>query len=449
MESKEVMVDTDIVEKKTQGFSIEILSSESGFDAISEKWDALVEIADVHIFQTYEWQRTWWKFFGGNNDLHILLFWEYDRLVGIAPLFLDYFRILGMPVYRCLRMLGSRIIQPEEGSVPVELAFSDYLSVIAHPGYEKQVHVELGKYLQANYLLYDEVIFEEAPEKSLLLTTLLPKMEQTGWKPSVKEASACPQILFPESWDDLLSDLSSNARYQIRRDLRRVADDELFELQTARTGEEVKQAFDNLVEFHQRRWHNLRQPGIFADKRILGFFREVAMRFHQKGWLSFKSLAAEGKCIAVDLLFKFKGTLYMIQRGFDDASEYNKYGPGNILLYCVIKEAIEEGFTAYDFLRGEESYKLRTANHIPKNREVILQKRKRKQSVRPKLNELLRKYGHLKRKIHNERHVIGVHFEQQNSFSAFGAYLKEIYSRTAKKVGNLNIKKMNQRHKPQ
>lgn len=435
MSSTTIAAESDISEQTTgQLLSTEIISTESGFDAIAEEWNALVEVADAYIFQTYEWQRIWWRIFGGNNSLHILLFRDGKQLVGIMPMFFDYFRIMGFPIYRSLRLIGSRIIQPESGSVPVELAFSDYLSMIAHPDYEQEVSRSLKNYLQSNPEMCDEIILEEVPENSSLLTSLLPAFDDhSDWEYEVNDASVCPRIEFPESWDDLLSDLSSNARYQIRRDIRRVTEDEIFELHTAQTREEARQAFWHLVEFHQRRWQNLGQPGIFADDRILEFFREITMKFHKKGWLSFKSVTAEGQYIAIDLLFKFKGTMYMIQRGFDDSSEYNQYGPGNVLLYCVIKEAIQDGLKAYDFLRGEESYKLRTANKTPQNKKVILQNGNGNQK-----NRLVRRYAHVKRKLQNEKHVAGVHLKKQGPASAANTYLKKLFQRGKRKLTNSN-----------
>lgn len=436
MNSSTAISEKEIIEKKPSEFlSVEVISSESRFDAIADEWNGLVDAADVHIFQTYEWQRIWWKIFGGNNRLHILLFRDQEQMVGIMPMFFDYYRIFGFPVYRCLRMIGSRIIKPEEGSVPVELAFSDYLSAIVHPDYKQEVNRSLRYYLRTISETCDEIILEEVPENSLLSDYLLPKFEEdSNWQCSTKNASVCPQINFPETWDDLLSNLSSNARYQIRRDIRRITDDEIFELQTARTREEVKQAFDNLVTFHQRRWHNLGQPGIFADKRILEFFREVTMKFHEKGWLSFRTLTAEGECVAVDLLFKFKGTLYMVQRGFDDTSKYNEYGPGNVLLYSVIKEAIQGGYKKYDFLRGEEKYKLRTANRSPQNKEVILKKSNSAFTSHFRVNSGVRNYANFKRKLQNERLVLGVHLDKKSPLSAMGGYVRKLYRRGIQKL---------------
>lgn len=416
--------------------SVELITNEADFDALAEEWELVVQNSDVHIFQTFEWQQTWWKIFGGGNDLHILLFREEGELVGIMPMFLDYFKVMGSTVYRCLRMIGSRVMQPEGGSFPAELAFSDYLSIIALPEYETEVNKVLKEYLESNTHLYDEIMLEEVPEQSTLLTSLLPRLDSAGWSNSVEDASVCPLIRLPETWDDFLMDLSSNARYQIRRFVRQVTEEELFEIHTAGTREEVVESFENLVEFHQTRWHKLGQPGIFMDDRIHRFFREITMRFHEKGWLLMKTVTAEDQCVAVDLLFKFKGIIYMVQRGFDDTSEYKEESPGSVLLYYVIKEAIEEGFETYDFLRGEESYKLRTATHTPQNKQVRIKGAERKSRFKAKVHNFCLQYSHFKRKLRNERDVVQVYMNSEESVPGMRSYVRDLYKRGIKKLKN-------------
>lgn len=412
-----------------KALSVEVVTNVDDFDAIENEWNQLVEEADVHIFQTFGWQRTWWEFFGGNNDLHILLFRKEDRLIGIMPLFVDYFRVLGITMYRCLRMIGSRVMQPEGGSFPAELAFSDYLSIIILPGYETRVHMALKNYLESNTRLYEEIMLEEVPESSTLITYLVPRLEIAGWSNTIEDASVCPLIELPDSWDDFLMGLSSNARYQIRRFVREVTEKERFQIQTANTKEEVTQSFERLVEFHQTRWHNLGQPGIFKDDRIYRFFREVTMRFYEKGWLFMKSVTAEDQCVAVDLLFKFKGIIYMVQRGFDDTSEYRENSPGSVLLYYVIKEAIEEGMEVYDFLRGEESYKLRTATQTLQNKQVCIRKPTGK-NMKTRSFDIIRRYSHLKRKLRNERDIIDVYLDKDG----MKEYMKDLYKRGTQKL---------------
>jgi len=414
---------------------IEIISTKHTLDALSEEWNELIEEADVHIYQTFEWLRVWWKYFGSGKELHIIVFRADSRIIGIAPMFIDKFSVMGKNIYRCLRFIGSKVMQPKGGSFSAELAFSDYLSLIIRPGFETEVNRMFQKYINMHNHLFDEVLFEEVPEESTLLTGISTGDNNSGWEVTVENASVCPLINLPESWDELLAGLSSNARYQIRRFVKRITEKGIFKIHTAETPEEVKEAFEKLVVFHQNRWHSLGQPGIFMDERVLGFFREVTLELHKRGWLLMKTITADEKCVAVDLLYDFKGTIYMVQRGFDDSSEYESDSPGSVLLYYVIKEAIEDGRKIYDFLRGEENYKKRTANHLAQNKNMLLQKSNGRQVVNHRsLAHWCRNYAHAKQKIANERDIFTVHIQQNSSLSGIKKYVQYLYNRSLKRI---------------
>jgi len=414
---------------------VEIISTVTKFDELSEEWDELIEEADVHIYQTFEWLRVWWKYFGSGKELHIIVFRNDARLIGIAPMFIDNFSIMGKNICRCLRFIGSKVMQPKGGVFSAELAFSDYLSLIIRPGFEKVVTRTFHNYIIKHSHLFEEVLFEEVPEDSSLLRHFSTGEKSIGWGVTVDNASVCPLINLPKSWDEFLADLSSNARYQIRRFVRSITEKGIFEIHTANTTEEVKEAFGNLVVFHQDRWNNLGQPGIFMDERVLNFFKEVTLKLHKRDWLLMKTIKVDNKCVAVDLLYDFKGTIYMVQRGFDDNSEYKSDSPGSVLLYYVIKEAIENGHKVYDFLRGEEKYKKRTANHLAQNRNILLQKFDGSQKNNPNNLALwCRNYAHAKRKIANERDIFNVHIQQYNSLAGISKYMHYMYIRSLKKI---------------
>lgn len=179
-------------------------------------------------------------------------------------------------------MIGSKVIKPQDGYIPVELAYIDYLTGIYHPDFTKEVFKALCSHLTSNRKLFDEIILDEVPEESPLLSEFHVGPCKSEWRVVKNKDSICPVIQFPDSWDDLLNQLSSNARYQIRRDLRKVTKDHIFEVKTAQTRSEVEYAFQKLVDFHQARWNELGQLGIFTDQRVLFFSGKPHFAFMKK-----------------------------------------------------------------------------------------------------------------------------------------------------------------------
>lgn len=147
-------------------------------------------------------------------------------------------------------------------------------------------------------------------------------------------------------------------------------------------------------------------------------------------------MTADDKIVAVDLLYAFKNTLYLIQSGFDNSSPYNEHRPGNVLLYNVIKDAIESDLTSYDFLRGDENYKFRTSNKIRENIKLILQNKREDSTRRPIINEFFKKYADSKVKLSIEQRVLDVYLRRDNAMQGFSSYFKNRLNRFMKTINS-------------
>jgi hypothetical protein len=137
---------------------------------------------------------------------------------------------------------------------------------------------------------------------------------------------------------------------------------------------------------------------------------------------------ANGKNIAIDLNFKFNNKIYLIQRGFDDESKLKKHGPGNVLLYCILKEAANEGVDVYDFLRGDEHYKLRMANQTIQNKHIVL---KQSNAAAPSYvqhvkHNMARMLDGINRRFIVEREIFKLHRDQYLLHKAVGKYTNRL-----------------------
>src|SRR5262245_62597392 len=68
-------------------YQIEELTRLEQFEALRPEWDALLTRAEASLFQTWEWQWSWWRHFG-RGRLCIMTARRGGELVGIAPLML-------------------------------------------------------------------------------------------------------------------------------------------------------------------------------------------------------------------------------------------------------------------------------------------------------------------------------------------------------------------------
>lgn len=357
--------------------SIKLVTDSDSFDAFQNQWDDLVDVADSYFYQTFDWNRTWWNYFGEGRDLHIILLFHDDEMVGIAPMFLDTIRVMGRKVDASLRFIGSIVSQPEGEELIGLLPYSDYLDFVVRPGYEQAFVERVVPYLGQSNPDFDSIVLDELPRNSVVWDHLIPALEKEGFEYRVKEASTCPVVRLDGDWDDYLKGLSKSSRYQARRNVKLARKDshKIFDVYDA--GEdELLETYDEFVRLHQQRWNHIGFPGTFGEKRMYDFMRDVVSSSHSKGRLSLKKAVPteEGESTAaVDLIFRYKDRVYLMHRALDDDSAFIDDSPGNVLLNVAIKEAADSGKKVFDFLRGTESFKFRTANDSVTNRTLTIQ----------------------------------------------------------------------------
>src|SRR2546425_10514754 len=79
--------------------ALRVVENAREFDALEGEWNALLEKSAASVFQSFEWQRTWWKHFGERREnarLHIVTVRVDDGLIALAPFYVDHVRTLGV-----------------------------------------------------------------------------------------------------------------------------------------------------------------------------------------------------------------------------------------------------------------------------------------------------------------------------------------------------------------
>jgi CelD/BcsL family acetyltransferase involved in cellulose biosynthesis len=85
------------------------------------------------------------------------------------------------------------------------------------------------------------------------------------------------------------------------------------------------------------------------------FFRDMTRTMADAGMLRLYALTLDAVPVAMVHNLDVGGTLYMYNSGYDTA--YSHYAVGLMSKALLIKDAIESGRKAVDFMRGDESYK--------------------------------------------------------------------------------------------
>ncbi len=283
----------------------------------AELWEPIFQqTEDASPFISYEWYYA----LSCNllrDDPTVILFSENSQTIGIIPARLDH---------NTIRMIGDERV-------------TDLNDVICLPGYEQKISETIASFIERNKLHVD--LFPLDPDSSLIL--YLPRFLDTV---KVDEADTCPILLLPDSWDRYLASLSSKSRHELRRKLRKAVG---TIIKTVEPGQ-INMLFKSMRISDKSKKD-------FLTPDVCGFFKMLAVFFHEKGWLRFRAAFVNSQPIAVLFAFTFRRRIYLYNTGFEP--EYGNLSPGIVTIGLDIKDAIDEGFKAYDFLRGGEEYKYR------------------------------------------------------------------------------------------
>jgi CelD/BcsL family acetyltransferase involved in cellulose biosynthesis len=223
-------------------------------------------------------------------------------------------------------------------------------------------------------------------------------------------------VLSAGSWEDYLARLNKNRRYKAKVALRKIRGSEeqkIFKTKTAQTETEFKEMWEGFVALHQKRWNKLGSIGTFYESANLNFHKEVSLHFFKKGWAQMYALTPindENMILAMDLNYVFKKKMYGAHTVTDFDSEYYKEGPGTALFFETLNIAIGHNLDIYDFLRGDEQYKVAISDRSLKNRTIHI---KNNQGLKGKFHDYFRTQGKLNRSL--QRKAVGINLKLQHA----------------------------------
>jgi CelD/BcsL family acetyltransferase involved in cellulose biosynthesis len=310
------------------------ITDSNALTALRADWDALLaRAADPTPFQSYEWQATWWRHHG-RGQLWVLVARDNGVAIGLMPLHICRYR--GTPL-RQVRFLGAPL--------------SDFQEILAAAGYETAVRDAFVDYLSQHANRWDLCDFADQRKGTSLTSGEMPD----GLKPLLVHHRVCPFIRLDDSWEKFVRRLSKNMRANVGRRRRQVAKQFRAEYDVAAPAT-LREAMEELFRLHNARWRRRGVAGAFAGARMQAFHHDVANQFLARGWLRLHRLKLDGKTRAAFYCFHMRARVYYYLSGFD--VEFGKFSIGNVLMAQAIETAIVDGAREFDFLRGDETYKL-------------------------------------------------------------------------------------------
>jgi CelD/BcsL family acetyltransferase involved in cellulose biosynthesis len=314
-------------------------------EELETEWNELLAQSSSHVpFLRFEYLRIWWQTRGGGEwpesaQLAIITAREGERLVGIAPLFVAEWE--GKPA---LLLIGS-------------IEVSDYLDLIARkedlPAFTDALLAFLSQPdngLPAWQRLDLYNVLETSPTRAALQQAAQGhnmKYQDEPFRPAMT-------ITLPGDWEIYLAGIDKKQRHEIRRKMRRAQTSEVpVSWYIARDPSTIDQDIEDFL--HLMALDPDKEK--FLTPAMRDNFRLTVRCAFDKECLCLSFLTIDGQKAAAYLSFDYLDQLWVYNSGMD--FNHNEYSPGWVLLGELLKWANENGRKAFDFMRGDEDYKIR------------------------------------------------------------------------------------------
>jgi CelD/BcsL family acetyltransferase involved in cellulose biosynthesis len=319
---------------------VEVFTAVSAFQDLRAEWHQLLsQLPFQSVFFTPQWQETWWRHFGATRQLHMLTVRSSDgTLQGLAPL-MSSPGIEGAPR---LELLG-------------DLELCDYLDVLMVPAQQRAVGRAVVEYLVGNGGDEMEVCLQNLSQHSSTSAVFQDCLLHSGLTVEVEQIETCPTVLLPSEWEAYLALLRGKDRHELRRKLRRAEAAARLEYRVTSAAAQLDEDVNTFVVLHRMSQQDAKRGFMTPEKEA--FFRAMARQLWPQGWLELAFLYADGEPIATLCCFAYGSTYAAYNSGYHPA--YGELSAGIVLFAERIRTAIARGFTAFDFMRGNESYKYR------------------------------------------------------------------------------------------
>ncbi len=340
--------------------SFDLITTDDRFDDLEKDWIELHKNSNADpLFCSFSWMRTWWRFYSHLGELRILTYRRRKELIGIAPLFLRKMTARDIEV----EMVGERkFIVPTKGlkykvlhPMGAGQVCSDFLGFIAKKDGADAIWSELYTHLQKKIKGYDILFMTDMDEQTQGFEGLQ-YAAMGGRNKRYRDQYKAPYAPLPGSYQDYLYTLSKKSRYNARKKIKQIQVHHELIHEFHNDPATLDEAMDIFIDLHRQRWRAEGQEGVFTSDSMVNFHKAMAAEGLRRGWLRLGFLKLDGKPEFCTYGYQVGENAYLYQQGGNP--DFPRFNLGYAALAFSIEDACDGGAVQYDFLRGEQDYKL-------------------------------------------------------------------------------------------
>ncbi len=327
------------VQTKTASSSIKTVTTLDEFMRLKPLWDKYLESVQSYApFFCHDWFKLWLDHFYENQTLLILLLFEENELVAIAPLQITSDTLRGVTV-RTVSLIGN--------------VYSPIRYFLLRPYDDERkigLIVRIFDFFRSQFCDWDVMDLYPIAEEDGAFVVLKEAVRQSGLH--YDDAFAFGDQYLDGinfSGDDYFNSLPKKIRKDVPYCKRRLMKNGELEFKVVTTPDMIDLSMDHYYEVYSKSWQQ--SEGVGPT-----FHRDLAKMAAAKGWLRLGILFFNKAPIASQFWLYCNSYAYILKTAYDQ--EFKKYSPGKILTVEMMKYVIDvDKVASIDYLHGDESYK--------------------------------------------------------------------------------------------
>lgn len=330
----------------SQHYSIKPITSAETLSSLQQDWNRLSEIAESpNVFMTYDWFRAWNQCRAGEHRSglrrpEVLVLKKDGAVSRIAPL-----------VFRATSRFGFVVRRLESLASP-----ADYTNFVVGSDPAGQIDA-IVDYLVQTKDQWDLVDLRSLRETGNVKTLIQRALSSTKLIYRVLPEERCPYLAIQTNWSGIVSKLSRSSRRTLRNQqyhLDRMRAEGL-RVRIVEDPQEELGLLEKLValEAQKRTGGKLMPPFLAKYPQV---FQSLFDTLGPRGWIYVALMELGDRLIAWQLGFRCGKGLWDFSKAYDRS--FARLSPGTMLIPAVLDYGFSHGYKEYDFLMGEEPYKM-------------------------------------------------------------------------------------------
>lgn len=314
------MIDLDL--RRAGGSTVRV---EREIEPVRDEWDDLADRTAAAPFLRPSWVESWWRAFGAGR-FELVTIRREEELVAVVP----------------LAVRGAVVRTPSNWHTPS-------FAILAEDSAAERAAAETavgraGRRLSAAFLEEGRTAHWEQAARA------------AGYRVISRSLQRSPSIEITTDWETYERELSRSVRGELRRRLRRLEETGAVAFEIVDGSERLRELLDEGFAIEGSGWKDARGTAIASSPVTRRFYTDVAERAAATDSLRLAFLRLDGAAVAFQLNLEHDGVWYYLKGGFDPA--VGRYAPGQLLMRHVLRHAFGAGLSRYEFLGGDERYKL-------------------------------------------------------------------------------------------